>query len=126
MDKLKTTVSSGSNFAGLYILLMIPTYILPYFGSNSIIVNMVHLAAGGAGLVLLLAHVALLIGLCVIAHARGKVIDKGWLIAFPVMAAIFDIVPLLNFIPLIPTLFHAGALAIGASGDREGPPDVFS
>jgi len=126
MEQLNSTAANASKFTWVYILLAIPTYILPYLGSNSVIANVAYLATGGTGIVLLLLHVGLLVALCVIARARGQVVGKGWLVTLPVMAAIFDIVPVLNWIPLVPTLFHVATVVIGASDDRASPPDVFS
>lgn len=126
MEQVNRAASSGTSFVGLYILLALPTYVLPYFGSNSIVMNFAYLATGGGGLVLLLIHVALLVGLCVLARARGRTVGKPWLVLFPIGAAIFDIVPILSLIPLVPTLFHVCAMALGSSDVRRDPEDVFS
>ncbi len=123
MDGLRKTLAKGSSFLGLYIAVAAPTYILPYFGSNSIVIGA---ATAGATLPQFLVHLACLIALCVFARIRGQIIGKGWLISMPILAAIFDMVPLLNWIPLVPTAFHAVALVVGANDPEPGNPDVFS
>ncbi|AUX69475.1 hypothetical protein CHX26_08215 [Porphyrobacter sp. HT-58-2] len=100
---------------------MFPTYVLPYFGSNSAVVNAGLAAAdamagGGNGLnILMFVHLACLGGLVLISWLRGAVVDKGWLVIFPILAAVFDMVPGLNWIPLIPTGMHLAAIIVGVS-----------
>lgn len=48
-----------------------------------------------------------------IANSRGKIIEKRYLVAFPVIGGFFDI--LLVFIPMIPTVMNILALVIGLS-----------
>lgn len=123
MDALREKMASGSSYLWLYILVMVPTYVLPYFGSNSVVIGAV---TGGATLPAFLVHLACLIALCVFARMRGQIIGKGWLVALPVVAAVFDLVPLLNWIPLVPTAFHVAAIVIGAQEPAGQGPDVFS
>lgn len=121
MDAIKKYVAAGPSFVIIYLLLMFPTYVLPYFGSNSAVVNAGLAAAdamagGGNGLnILMFAHLACLGGLVLISWLRGAVVDKSWLVIFPILAAVFDMVPGLNWIPLIPTGMHLAAIIVGVS-----------
>jgi len=124
LDRLKQTMANRYSFVGLYLALMVPTYVLPYFGSNSLLVNII--AAGAGVTLLLLLHIACLGALCVLARYRGMHISKTWIVTFPVIAAVFDIVPGLSLIPLVPTVMHVCALIIGASGEDPANPDTFS
>jgi hypothetical protein len=103
-------------FASAYLALMIPTYVLPYFGSNSAIVN--GLGAGlGRGLTpMWWLHAWFLVMLVVIASLRGKGIGKRYLLLFPALATAFDLVPLMNMVPLVPTVMHLAAIILGVTG----------
>lgn len=103
-------------YALLYILCMIPTYILPFLGSNSGAANMVIIAAKGAPSSWLLMHVAALVVMFILALARGSKTGRGWIVIFPILAAIFDFVPVLSWIPLVPTIMHLLAIIIGVIG----------
>ncbi len=59
------------------------------------------------------AYIILYALMIVACYFRGRAINKIWLILFPVLAALFDIVPLLNFIPLVPTLMNIAAIVTG-------------
>ena len=114
MNKLLT---SSIVFALIYVLLMVPTYLLPYFASNSSIVNVATVGLNPAFWLHLLAFFFLVVW----AWVRGQYIDKNWLFVLPILAVIFDFIPLLSSIPFIPTIFHITALIIGvvsASSDK--------
>ena len=103
-------------FVVLYTVFMIPTYLLPYFGSNSALLG-ATLAAGDAGVYpLFWLHLGSLLALIVITWFRGAFVDKKWLVVFPVLGAVFDLVPTLNFIPLVPTVMHLLAIIFGVIG----------
>ena len=115
----------------LYLMFLVPTYALPYAGSNAYmtvlsgletlretglppdeaIAGMFGVAAGA-----FLAHLGCLLALflLVLALVPGK-----WVAVFPVIAATFDMVPFLNWIPLVPTAMHLLALVLGAKGISE-------
>jgi len=103
---------SRAAFLIAYIAALPLTYILPYFGSNSIIA-----AAGTGGLTLLgtFVHLLCFLVLIVATVMRGPSIGKASLWVFPVIAGIFDFVPLLSLIPFVPTAMHAMALVTGAN-----------
>jgi len=93
---------------------MIPTYILPYLGSNSSLIGAIVTAAGVMNPFFWL-HLFSLIVLACLAFARGTLIHRQWLVAFPVLAAAFDLLPGLNFIPLVPTALHCTVLILGVA-----------
>jgi len=67
-------------------------------------------------------QVFILVALIALAWTRGTVVGKkGWLCVFPALALVFDIVPLLSMIPLIPTVMHLFAIILGVSAERPVP-----
>ena len=109
-------------YALLYIVCMIPTYALPYLGSNSGAANTTVLAVSGELSVLLLAHVGALAVAIVLALWRGKTTRRLWLVIFPVLAAVFDLIPVLNWVPLVPTVMHLLAVILGVMGGQAAAP----
>lgn len=105
-----------TNFVLLYLLCLIPTYILPYFGSNSIVA-----ATGTLGLTFFgtVFHVIFLGVMILLAHKREKATTINYLILFPILAGVFDMTPVLSIIPLIPTIFHLLAIVIGVVKEKQ-------
>lgn len=101
--------ASGGNYAILYLLFMIPTYLLPWAGSNS---SFVFIATLGMNPYFWI-HLLSLGVLCALAWARGARTDRPWLVALPLLALVFDMVPGLNLIPFAPTALHLMALVLG-------------
>ena len=112
----KGLLSSGVVYVIVYLIVAIPTYVLPYFGSNSSVLNVFGAATGLGALPQFWFHLVALYLLVVVAWIRGGHIGKQWLAIFPVLAAIFDMVPGFSVIPLLPTIFHVLALVLGVSG----------
>ncbi|MDZ4253391.1 MAG: hypothetical protein U1A72_12560 [Sulfuritalea sp.] len=110
-------------FVVTYLILMVPTYVLPYFGSNSSIVNAISAAVGLGMTPQWWAHAWSLGMMCLLAWARGGTVGRAWLPVLPALATVFELTPVLNLIPLIPTLLHIGTLLAGFIGssadDRE-------
>lgn len=115
-------LGNATVFVILYILLMLPTYYLPYVGSNSSLTGAASLATQGGMLPAFWLHLGLLIALVVITWFRGTLIDKKWLIIFPILAAVFDLAPALSLIPLIPTVMHLLAIILGVVGTKAPVP----
>lgn len=121
---MKKLLQSSGAFIGIYIVLMIPTYILPYFGSNSVIANgagaIVDAASGGKTSMFthipFLLHALFLVALCVVSFIRGSLISKKWLLVFPLVALICDLTPGLSAIPFIPSILHILAIVLGVIG----------
>lgn len=106
-----------------YVILMIPTYLLPWLGSNSAVVNALGAAVGWGMTPQWWAHVWCLGMLILLAHLRGGVIGKNFLVAFPALAAAFDLTPILSMIPLVPTILHLLALILGATTASRAPSE---
>ena len=116
-------------FLVAYVLLMIPTYVLPIFGSNSSFATLVGGAVGGLGGAFppqWWAHMFVLAVLVVVAWARGmSFVSKSYLPALAFLAALFDMVPFLRIIPLVPTLLHMLTLVLGIVGCVAKKEDEF-
>jgi hypothetical protein len=104
-------------FVALYLLAAVPTYILPYFGSNSTIMNATGAAMGLGAQPTFWFHVLALYTLFAITWLRGAYTGRSWIAIFPFFAALFDLVPLLNWVFLIPTAFHVTAMVMGVKGE---------
>jgi hypothetical protein len=98
---------------------MLPTYYLPYVGSNSSFLHALDAAAGTHALSLAFSlHMGSMLVLCFLCWVRGPHVDKSWLAIFPVLAIVFDFVPGLSLIPMIPTVMHLLAIILGVAGAR--------
>ena len=109
------------SFLIAYLFFMLPTYVLPYFGSNSMFAHGMARSShslAGAGMsaalgVFTVLHVLALVVLVLLARSRGRANGKSLLIAFPIVAAAFDMLPLLSMVPLVPTVLHVIVLVLG-------------
>jgi hypothetical protein len=99
-------------FAVLYVLFMLPTYLLPFLGSNW---TAMYATGAGAGKFppATLLHAAALLILITLAFARGRVIGKTWLVMFPILAAVFDLMPGLSSVPLVVSALHILVIILG-------------
>ncbi len=118
---MREAMKNTAIFIISYVVFMIPTYILPYFGSNSAVVSAVAAKAHFINPAMII-HLAFLAGLIILARLRGKAIDKQWLITFPILATVFDFVPFLSWIPLVPTVMHLLAIILGVITVKEKSP----
>ena len=105
--------SSAWGFALGYLCLMIPTYILPYFGSNSVIVGAIGAVVGRGLTPQWWMHAWCLVMLVLMASVRGKSNGRTYLMVFPIIGGLFDLTPFLSFIPFVPTVMHLCALVLG-------------
>ncbi|MEY4501026.1 MAG: hypothetical protein RIS52_916 [Pseudomonadota bacterium] len=105
----------GARFFIAYLITLIPTYILPYFGSNSMLINGIGAEIAGGRPVQFWYHISAYAGLIFLAYIRGVRIARVWLFAFPIFAMFFDLVPVINNIPWVPSILNIAALYIGAS-----------
>jgi len=103
-------------FVLAYLALMVPTYVLPYLGSNSTVFNGVAVGTGFGMTPMWWAHVWCLAMLVVIAWLRGARIGKGFLPFLSIVAGLFDLTPVLSVIPFVPTVFHVITLVLGIKG----------
>ena len=123
MNSIKQAMGNVGIFVIAYVIFMVPTYLLPYLGSNSSVAQGMAMAAGQSALKIpFILHLLSLLVLCVLAKFRGDAVGKTWLVALPVLALLFDLVPFLSAIPMVPTVMHTVALIVGvvsSRGDKE-------
>ena len=67
---------------------------------------------------LFLFHMGALAVCIILALLRGKGTHRTWLVVFPVLAAVFDLVPLFNWVPFVPTVMHLLAIILGVMGGQ--------
>lgn len=103
---MKNFMKSQIMFVATYLPIMVLTYVLPYFGSNS------QLPGLQANVFTMLHYIALA-SLIAIAYYRGIALNKKQLWILPFIATIFDMAPGLSMIPFVPTVFHLATLGIG-------------
>ena len=120
MESIKKAMSNVLFFVVAYIIFMLPTYLLPYLGSNSAVAQGAAMAAGASALQIpFILHLISLLILCYLSKLRGDAIGKSWLLAFPVIGLLFDMVPFLSAIPLVPTIMHTLAIVLGVIGSQK-------
>ena len=122
MDAILKALGNAPVFVIAYILFMLPTYYLPYLGSNSAVVGALGAAAGAGINPAFWVHLAAMLVLCFLCWVRGAYVSKAWLIIFPILAVVFDFVPGLSAIPLIPTVMHLLAIIMGVVGAKAAIP----
>lgn len=105
-------------YIAAYLLLLIPTYILPYFGSNSSLVNVVSTATGMGMTPLWWLHAWCLVMLVILGWWRGRWTARAYLPVFPFLAGAFDLIPILNLVPLVPTVMHLIGMVVGVIVDN--------
>lgn len=110
-------IANGPVVVIVYLILMMPTYILPYFGSNSAAMVAIQSSgpSGSGTLFFTFLHIGCLVGLIIITFFRGKYVGKTWLIIFPILAGLFDFVPGFSSIPLVPTMMHLLVIILGVA-----------
>ncbi len=119
MDAVKKVLGNAPVFIIAYILFMLPTYFLPYAGSNSSVLHGMDAAQGTQNMNFAFwLHMGALLVLCFLCWVRGAYVGKGWLIIFPILAIFFDFVPGLSSIPLVPTVMHLLAMIMGVVGAK--------
>ncbi len=118
MNKSKNSTANVVLYVVFYIVLMIPTYILPYFGSNSILLAGIAAETDFINIPFW-AHLFFSVLLMALTRFHGGIINKKWLIIFPVLAGVFDLVPGVRAIPLVPTIMHLTAIIIGVLPEKQ-------
>ncbi len=98
-------------FFYVYSILVIPSYLLPWIGSNSMMANIFsNQARWGFGV-----HVLSLTLAVGVSFLRGWQIRKPALGTLALTAMGCDLIPVLNLIPLVPSLFHGLTLLLGTN-----------
>lgn len=113
---MKKIFGNTAVFVVLYLLFMIPTYVLPFLGSNSSMINTLGVAQEGMMNPSFWLHLTALVVLVVLTWFRGANVAKTWLIIFPILALVFDLAPVLSSIPMIPSVMHLLAIILGVVG----------
>ncbi len=116
-------LKSGPLFFVTYLVLAIPTYLLPYGGSNSALAMVAEAALEADTLPVTWWHWFCLVALIVLAWLRGGLIGRAWVAVLPIFAAIFDMVAGLNWIPLIPTGFQVATVILCVNRSPDGNLD---
>lgn len=104
-----------------YVIFMIPTYLLPWLGSNSAVFNVVGAAIGHGMTPQWWAHAWCLVMLILLTWMRGDFIGRKYLPVFPFLAAAFDLTPGLSMIPLVPTVLHLVTIILGVMVAAQRP-----
>lgn len=118
---MQTLFRNALIFAVAYVIFMVPSYLLPWLGSNSTVLNVAGAAVGHGASPLWWVHAWCLGMLVLLTWVRGDLIGKKYMPVFPFLAAVFDLTPGLNFIPFIPTVFHIVAIISGVKGAMQQP-----
>jgi hypothetical protein len=123
MDAIKKALGNTPVFVLAYIVFMLPTYFLPYAGSNSSLLQGMDAAMGTKHLnPAFWFHFGTMLILCLLCWTRGAYVNRKWLIIFPILATVFDFVPGLSLIPMIPTFMHLAAIIAGVAGAKTAVP----
>ncbi len=115
---------SGLVFALMYAALMVPTYILPYVGSNSAVLNGLSTGVGLGPTPAWWAHLWCLVLLVIVAWNRGGRAKKPYLSVLAIAAGLFDFVPVLSMIPLVPTVLHVLTIVFGVVGKKDEDENI--
>jgi hypothetical protein len=118
MESIKKALGNAPVFVIGYIIFMLPTYLLPYLGSNSAANIAIQHAVPIGTNALMWFHLGSLMVLIVLTGFRGSLVEKKWLVIFPILATVFDFVPVLSWIPMIPTVMHLLAIILGVVGAK--------
>lgn len=118
---MRKLLTHPAAYVALYLAGMLPTYVLPFLGSNAALLRASARSMGvrdttAPGLFAL--HLGCLLGLCVLALVRGGAMGRRWLVVFPALALVFDLTPGLSLVPLVPTAMHLLALVVGGTAAR--------
>jgi hypothetical protein len=113
MDIIKNKWSTGM-FVGVFLGGMIPTYFYRWMFGGAMFAD--AMVTGGRGIggmsaILYLFLIASYAAMIFAAYKKGSQENKLWIITFPIVAAVFDII--LVFIPFIPTIMNLLAIVFG-------------
>jgi hypothetical protein len=112
---MKKSLGHPIVFVLVYLIFMLPTYFLPWLGSNSAVFNAAAASSDTALNPAFWLHLGCLAVLIAVAWCRGAVLDRKWLVILPILAAVFDLTPGLNWIPGVPTIMHIAVIICGVA-----------
>ncbi len=105
---------SNTKFLVIYLLFMVPTYLWWFAFIGSTFENGVDVLGAG-----IYASALTFISYAVMAYVtycRGKTIGKGYLVAFPIVGAVFDLI--LVFVPFVPTILNIITIVQGMPDNK--------
>lgn len=111
------TLRHAPAFVLIYSVPLVFTYMLPFLGSNSVVINTLTSGLNPFFWMHLLAAMSMVL----IGGIRGALLGKEWLLFLPVLALMFDFLPILNCIPFGPSVFHALTLLSGLTAASYAP-----
>ncbi|NMH65704.1 hypothetical protein [Shewanella salipaludis] len=100
---------SNTKFLIIYLIVMVLTYFWRFafvgaaFGDGADIEGM----GNAMNTIMFLSYAVM----AYVAYSRGKTIGKGYLVAFPIVGAVFDLI--LIFIPFVPTIMNIITIVLG-------------
>ena len=112
-DIIKSKWSTGM-FVGVYLGAMLPTYIYRWVFGGAMLTDAAFSGGrgiGGMSVVLYLFLIASYTAMVFACYKKGSQENKLWIITFPIVAAVFDL--LIIFIPFIPTIMNVCAMVFG-------------
>ena len=132
MSNVSKKVLNPAVFLSIYLVMVLATYVLPYFGSNSWSIASISRQTGspiGLFYVWFSMHTLTYVVMAGLAYFAGKETNKLWLIAFPIMGAIFDLAPTINMIPLVASVLNIVGLVLcfkAVTSIQESAPSLRS
>lgn len=112
---MKKRLDNAAVFAITYVVLVLPTYLLPYMRVDSSAPYHVDNVGADALSFPFLIHLVSMITLCSICWVRGTIVDKKWLVALPMIAFAFEFIAKLTVIPYVPSMYHVLAIIVGVA-----------
>lgn len=108
---------SNTKFLIIYLCIMITTYMWRFAAFGAAMEDGADVDAVGDTMnFLMFASYA---GMAWVAYARGKAIGKNYLVAFPIVGGVFDLI--LVFIPLVPTVMNIITIVVGMPDAKPEP-----
>lgn len=105
---------SNTKFLIIYLIFMVFTYLWRFAFIGAAFQDGADIAGmGNTMIALMLLSYAIM---AYVAYSRGKAIDKGYLVAFPIVGAVFDLI--LIFIPFVPTVMNIITIVLGMPDNK--------
>jgi hypothetical protein len=105
---------SNTKFLIIYLIFMVLTYLWRFAFVGAAFEDGADIEGMGNTMnVLMFLSYAIM---AYVAYSRGKAIGKGYLIAFPIVGAVFDLI--LIFIPFVPTIMNIITIVLGMPDNK--------
>jgi hypothetical protein len=110
----KEKAMSNTKFLIIYLIFMVLTYLWRFAFVGAAFEDGADIEGMGNTMnVLMFLSYAIM---AYVAYSRGKAIGKGYLIAFPIVGAVFDLI--LIFIPFVPTIMNIITIVLGMPDNK--------